>query len=79
LPTAQARVVTATIINIPNRRKLVLINNQIGAADQTAPPILTNGTVGLWVGNPQITQIDCLTAGGLNIISPASILLQAWN
>jgi hypothetical protein len=74
IPTNQGRVVQANISNFLNRRKVVMINNQIGVVDQTAPPALHLGGVGLWNNTTaQITSITCLTAGGLNIISGSSI------
>jgi hypothetical protein len=77
LPTAQARVVQANIINNLSRRKTVMVNNQIGSADATAPATIHLGALGLWNNTTaQIVQIDCVTAGGLNILAGSSI--TAW-
>jgi hypothetical protein len=74
LPTAQGRVVQANILNNAARRKVVMVNNQIGSADQTAPAAIHLGGLGLWNNtSAQITSITCLTAGGLSILAGSSI------
>lgn len=74
IPTNQGRVAQVNIINTLSRRKVVMVNNQIGAADATAPATIHLGGLGLWNNTTaQITQIDCLTAGGLNILTGSSI------
>jgi hypothetical protein len=74
LPTAQGRVAQVNILNNATRRKVVVVNNQIGAADATAPATITLGALGLWNNTTaQIVSILCLTAGGLNILAGSSI------
>lgn len=76
LPTNQARVVTCQILNATARRKLVMINNQIGTTDAATLPVLHLGGMGLWANtSAQITSITCLTAGGANILSGSSIMI----
>lgn len=74
LTTPNGRVAQASIINNATRRKVVMINNQIGTTDAATLPVLHLGGLGLWNNTTaQITSILCLTAGGLNILAGSSI------
>ena len=76
IPTNQGRIVQVQILNALARRKVVMINNQIGSADATAPAAIHLGGLGLWNNTTaQITQLDVPTAGGLNILSGSSIMV----
>lgn len=74
LTTPNGRVASVNIVNNASRRKVVMINNQIGSTDAATLPVLTLGGMGLWANTTaQITSVLCLTAGGLNILAGSSI------
>jgi hypothetical protein len=76
LPINKGRQVMAQIGNQLSRSKVVMVQNQFGSGAAGTAATITAGTAGEWVNTTQqITQIDCLTAGGLNILAGSSIMV----
>lgn len=75
-PINKGRQVMAQVGNLAGKSKVVMISNQFGSGAAGTAADTTLGTSGEWVNTTaQITQIDCLTAGGLNILAGSSIMV----
>lgn len=75
-PINKGRQVMVQLGNQLSRSKVALISNQFGSGAAGTAADTTLGTAGEWVNTTaQITQIDCLTAGGLNILAGSSIMV----
>lgn len=73
-PINKGRQVFAQIGNLASKSKVVQIMNQFGSGAAGTAADSTISTAGEWVNTAaQITQIDCLTAGGANILAGSSI------
>lgn len=73
-PINKGRQVFAQIGNLATKSKVCQVINQFGSGTAATVADATISTAGEWVNTAaQITQIDCLTAGGLNILAGSSI------
>ena len=73
-PINKGRQVFAQIGNLATKSKVAQIMNQFGSGAAGTVADATISTAGEWVNTTvQINQIDCLTAGGLNILAGSSI------
>lgn len=83
-PTAKGRIFQVMIgcsqgYGSVGTTRLVMVNNQIGSGDVTAPLAVTAGGVGEWsnITDP-IKTLDLLTAGGQIMGAGSFALCQAW-
>lgn len=80
-PINKGRQVFAQIGNSPNSKsKVASIINQFGSGVAATIAESTLSAGGEWVNTTDlITQLDVVTAGGLNILAGSSLMIIGWN